>query len=1103
MTMHVHRFALACLLAVLGAGVACASTPHIARVEQRLSSLTMPFEANVGQQDERVAFTAHTFAGALFVTRDGELVHGLAGRILAGSGGNTALKRGRGWVLSENLVGAHPVLRADAPSATLVSRFIGNDPAKWQPSVPTYERVSLGEAWPGIGVQLAAHGGGVEKIFTIAAGADARRIAIRLAGTKRLALARNGALVVRTGNGPVTFSPPRAWQDIAGQRRSVRVAYTLSGNTYGFRLRDYARDRPVVIDPIMQSTYLGGSHVDFISAMALDAAGNVIVGGHTDSNPFPGTSGGAQGIAGGGSDGFVARLAPNLAGILQATYIGGSGNDEVRAVAVSGGNVYVAGGAYSLNLPGAAGSAQPGNAGSQDGFITKLNGALTSIIKTTYLGGTGVDEIYALKLDGPGNVYVTGYTLSTNFPHTAGGAQTTNGGSDDGFAAKLNGNLTAIVQATYFGGSNGEFPFGMVLDASANMYVVGQTQSNDFPHTLGGAQASAPAGVSGFATKLNSTLTGFVQSTYIGGNVTTDAFAVALDAAGDVFVTGDTGNNFPSTAAGAQPSYTTPTLHAFATKLNSGLTSYIQSTYLAGSNLDHGYAIALDASGNVFVAGDTTSPDFPQTAGGAQSALAGASDGYVARLNNSLTSFYQNTYLGGSGDDSPSTILLDSAGEVYVAGQTVSNDFPHTAGGAQTVFGGDDGDGFISRLTHGLHDVATATANNDGDPHFTTIDGVHYNFQGAGEYVAMRTDGGVEIQTRQTPVQSSATFLGTDEYDGISSCVSLNTAIAARAGTHRVTLEPSFAASANPAGLVLRIDGVVTPLAAQGVNLPGGGRVVQAPVGGGMEIDFADGTVLVVTPAWWAYMGLWYLNVDVFHVDDAAGLMGPIAHRSWLPALPDGTSVGPMPASIAARYTVLYGTFGNAWRVSDATTLFDYRPGTSTGTYTRGSWPPTSAPCRLPHNDIAPAKPLDLASARKACRNIGDPTANGDCILDVMLTGDEGFAKPYRVTEQFKAGATATTVYHTPAIAGSKQSAIYIATVTPIGSPTKRVPTGTVQFLLDGQVVRAEVTLDANGRAQWKTSEREPAGHDIVARYVPAEGSVFLSSSGLDDGRHG
>lgn len=228
--------------------------------------------------------------------------------------------------------------------------------------------------------------------------------------------------------------------------------------------------------------------------------------------------------------------------------------------------------------------------------------------------------------------------------------------------------------------------------------------------------------------------------------------------------------------------------------------------------------------------------------------------------------------------------------------------------------------------------VVAYTAD-DGDPHITTVDRVHYDFQGVGEFIVLRGDSGdnFEIQTRQTPVATNGP--GADSYTGLSTCVSLNTAVAARVGSHRVTYEPNINGVPDSSGMQLRVDGKLTTIDENGIDLGSGGRIVK-PAGGGIEIDFPNGTSLVAIPNWWSYYGVWYLNVHVYHTMATKGIMGIIAPRSWLPKLPGGASVGPMPEGMHERFVTLYVKFADAWRVTDKTSLFDYTPGTSTATFT-------------------------------------------------------------------------------------------------------------------------------------------------------------------------
>jgi subtilisin family serine protease len=419
-----------------------------------------------------------------------------------------------------------------------------------------------------------------------------------------------------------------------------------------------------------------------------------------------------------------------------------------------------------------------------------------------------------------------------------------------------------------------------------------------------------------------------------------------------------------------------------------------------------------------------------------------------------------------------------------------ADDVSTTAGWAGIV---NSGAGSPNELLHwgSLNDGV-----NDGDPHLTTVDGVHYDFQSAGEFVALLGEG-LEIQTRQTPI--ATTFIpGSNAYTGLATCVSVNSAVAARVGTHRVSYEPNISGIPDPSGMQLRVDGILTTLGAQGLDLGSGGRIMKSPTGNGIEIDFPNGTTLIVTPGWWASQGKWYLNVDAYHTPATEGIMGYIASGSWLPALPDGASLGPKPAAVHERYVDLYETFANAWRVTDATSLFDYAPGTSTANFTLKSWPKESpSSCVVPEQPLA--QPLDARVAEKHCSAIVGKDRKADCVFDVMVTGNPGFAQTYLLTQQLRPGATETTVTDDKDPTQLGENVTFTATVAKTIASGGGTPTGTVQFILDGGKVEKPITLDPNGRAVWSISSLSAGNHAVSANYTPSLGGLFLASSSLDE----
>jgi len=290
----------------------------------------------------------------------------------------------------------------------------------------------------------------------------------------------------------------------------------------------------------------------------------------------------------------------------------------------------------------------------------------------------------------------------------------------------------------------------------------------------------------------------------------------------------------------------------------------------------------------------------------------------------------------------------------------------------------------------------TYNPSSTGEPHITTINGSRYDFQSMGEFVMLRHSG-LEIQVRQTPIATKP-----NPADENASCVSINTAVAAKIGSHRVTYEPAFGNKADPSGLQLRVDGALTDVGERGIDLGRGGRVSRTNASGGLRLDFPDSTYFFVTPAWWADQGKWYINFDVVPASDASGIAGAIGPDTWLPALPDGSSMGALPGNRHDRYVALNQKFADAWRVTDATSLFDYASGTSTSTYTMKTWPPEHPPCEVAGTTAM--EPMAENLAKAACQAVIG-AENAHCVYDVMVTGNPGFAATYALSQGVLAGA--------------------------------------------------------------------------------------------------
>ena len=310
----------------------------------------------------------------------------------------------------------------------------------------------------------------------------------------------------------------------------------------------------------------------------------------------------------------------------------------------------------------------------RDVFVSKLDGGLTSLLASTFLGGSSDDHGQSLTLDTSGNVYVTGITWSADFPTTNGAYDTSwNGG--DVFVSKLNSGLTSLLASTFLGGSGDDNGSSLTLDTNGDVYVTGNTDSTDFPTTSGAYDTSYNGsaytfgGGDVFVSKVDSGLTSLLASTYLGGSKDERGYSIAIDGGGSVYVTGETGStNFPTTSGAYDTSYNSSS-DVFVSKLNSGLTSLLASTYLGGSFIDAGYSLALDTNGNVYVTGSAGLNNFPTTIGAYDTSFNGGIDSFVSKLNSGLTSLLASTFLGGSSTEGGGySLALDTSGNVYVTG---------------------------------------------------------------------------------------------------------------------------------------------------------------------------------------------------------------------------------------------------------------------------------------------------------------------------------------------------------------------------------------------------------------------------------------------------
>jgi hypothetical protein len=660
---------------------------------QAYARVPIYFEENQGQVDSQVKFLTRTGGSTIFLTASEAvfaLPHSNCGlpdidALRDGAIENTARSNCEPQmsVLRMQLSGANPspnVVGLDRLEG-IVNYFIGTDPAQWHANIPTFGRVQYNEVYPGVNLIYYGDGRQLEYDFQVQPGADPGRVSLNFVGADDLHLDANGDLVIMTAAGEVRQQKPLVYQDTDEGRQQIQGNYLLKGNSeVGFSLGAYNLSRPLIIDPVLAySTLVGGSGSDSGISIAVDAFGNAYVTGETGSTNFPIANAFQPNPGGGQSDCFVTRFNATGSALVYSTYLGGNRQDNVRGIAVdSSGNAYLSGHTTSSNFP-TANAFQPNSASNNilDVYVTKLNPAGSALVYSTYLGGTGNELGGGIAVDSSGNAYVVGETVSTDFP-TASALQPNIIGPSDAFVTKFNAAGSALVYSTYLGGDGSEQGLGIAVDTAGNAYVTGRTA---FSLTFPTANAFQPKIVGGqsdcFVTKFNAAGSALVYSTYLGGANEEMGVSIAVDAAGNAYVTGPTNSpNFP-TANSFQPQLTSVLVpDGFVTKF-SAAGSLVYSTYLGGNQSDTPTGIAVDSAGSAYVIGLTNSPNFPIVLA-FQPNLQGSFDVFVTKLNVAGSALIYSTYLGGGGTDTGSGIAVDSAGNAYGTGLTTSQDFPVT-----------------------------------------------------------------------------------------------------------------------------------------------------------------------------------------------------------------------------------------------------------------------------------------------------------------------------------------------------------------------------------------------------------------------------------------
>ncbi len=707
-----------------------ATRTETGRASQPLTSdaygkLPLSFELNQGQTDKQVKFLSRGSGYSVFLNSS-EIVTTLRKPLVDEKSAKSQSAKPQKQetaidaVLRMKFVGANsqPVVAGTDELPGKVNYLIGNDPTKWNAEIPTYAKVKYTDVYPDIDAIFYGNQRNLEFDFVVAPGADPKVIELAFEDADKIEVDDEGDLVLDIADDKIRLDEPRIYQEIEGNKQPVTGGYVLnpksetgksSLQTVGFRVDAYDATKPLIIDPILAfSTYLGGSSSDSGEAVAVDAVGHALVTGTTSSVNFPAVGSLPPSVRG-SNDVFVTKFFGDGSALIYSTYFGGSDFETGFDIAVdAAGNAYLTGLTFSPDFP-MLNAVQPTRNGRSDAFVTKLNPTGSAFVFSTYLGGSGNENLGegSVAIDAAANVYVTGRTESNNFPTTPGAFQTTSGGGiADAFVTKLDATGSSLVYSTRLGGNLSEFGgTGVAADVDGNAYVVGYTQSANFPTTPGAFQTTSGGMEDAYVVKLNPSGSALVYSTYLGGQNSEGGFGMALDASNQVYITGGSrSTNFPTTPGAFQTTYRGggDDYDVFVTKLNSAGSALIYSTYIGGtgpggfSNGDLAESIAVDSAGNAHVTGATTSTDFP-IANPFQLFRGGDNDAFVLKLNSVGSGLIYSTFLGGGGQDRGFGIALDQSGNAYVTGITDSLNF-HVYNAFQPHHGGGQFDAFVAKI---------------------------------------------------------------------------------------------------------------------------------------------------------------------------------------------------------------------------------------------------------------------------------------------------------------------------------------------------------------------------------------------------------------------
>ncbi len=589
--------------------------------------------------------------------------------------------------------GANSVLPSGTDQQPHKTNYLtGNDPSEWTTGVPSYGKVVYDNLYDGIDLVFYTTDEGVKYDFVITPGSGSSAaptpaappdIRFSYEGVDGLSIDDSGSIHITTSSGELLEEAPFSYQDKESGRVEVPSSYNIDGNSVTFDIGEYDSSLPLIIDPLIYSTYLGGSGSETSFAMALDDDGNAYITGQVYSEDFPTSDGAHDNSHNGDKDIFVSKLNSDGTQLIYSTFIGGEGPDEGLGIAVDDdGYAYITGRSESVDFPTTTGAYDETHNGDSDVIVLKLDPDGSDLVYSSYVGGDMYDVGYAgVAIDDDGNAYVAGHTNSPNFPTTPGAYDRSYYAAGwDGFSFKMNPDGSDLVYSTYFGGYDYEGARSIAIDSSGNAYLTGDTTSDDYPTTAGAYDESYNGGRDGFILELNSDGSDLIFSTYLGGTDDDLPNDMVLADDGSIWIVGYTvSDDYPVTDNTYDPDMDE---RDFILSSLSGDGSDLEySTFAGGSAQDEGWTLAV-LDNIAYVAGRAYSDDFPVTGHALQKENHGGLDAVIFRLdidNPGEEQMTYATYLGGSENEASWELELRGT-DIHIAGLSASEDFPVTEG---------------------------------------------------------------------------------------------------------------------------------------------------------------------------------------------------------------------------------------------------------------------------------------------------------------------------------------------------------------------------------------------------------------------------------------